>query len=87
MRIQEGCIRWGDKVCQLYCAGATRFVNEGALRELLRCGLLGALDRTECSAMRALIEEVLKGEDPLEALREEGLTERVKMDLVSKSAH
>ncbi len=84
MRIQEGYIRWGDKVCQLYCAGATRFVNEGALRELLRCGLLGALDRIESSAMRALIEEVLKGEDPLEALKEEGLIERVKMDLLAE---
>ncbi len=84
MRIQEGYIRWGKEVSRLYCAGAAYFVNEGALRELLRCGLLGALDCAESSAMRVLIEELLKGEDPLEALKEEGLTERVKMDLLAE---
>jgi len=83
MRMEEGRIRWGNEVCQLYCAGASHFVNEGALRELLRCGLLGALSRSESLRMRTLIEELLR-EDPLEALKEEGFVERIKMDLLAK---
>jgi hypothetical protein len=84
MRIREGYIGWGDEVCQFYCAGASHFVNESSLRELLRCGLLGALSRSESSRMRALIEELLEGGDPLEALKEEDFVERVKMDLLAK---
>ena len=84
MRIREGYIRWGDEVCQFYCTGASHFVNESSLRELLRCGLLGALSRTESLRMRALIEELLEGGDPLEALKEEDFVERVKMNLLAK---
>jgi hypothetical protein len=84
MRIQEGYIRWGDEVCWLYCKGGVYFVNEGAFQELLRRGLLGALERAESSRMRVLIEELLEGEDPLEALKEEDFVERVKMNLLAK---
>jgi hypothetical protein len=84
MRMEEGYIRWGNEVCQLYCAGGTHFVNEGALQELLRCGLQGALSRTKSLRMRTLIEELLEKGDPIEALKEEGFIERIKMDLLAK---
>jgi hypothetical protein len=46
--------------------------------------LLGALERAESSRMRALIEELLEGGDPIEALKEEDFVERVKMNLLAK---
>jgi hypothetical protein len=84
MRIQEGHVRWGDEACRLRCEGGIYFVNEGAFQELLRRGLLGALERAESSRMRALIEELLEGGDPIEALKEEDFVERVKMNLLAK---
>jgi hypothetical protein len=84
MRIREGYIRWKSEVCRFYCAGASHFVNESALQELLRCGLLGALDCAETLRMRTLIEGLLKGGDPLEALKDEGLIEEVEMDVLAK---
>jgi hypothetical protein len=83
MRIREGYIRWEDEAVELRHSGASYFVNEGALGELLRGGLLEALDRAESLRMRTLIEELLEGEDPLEALKEEGFVRRVKMNVLA----
>jgi hypothetical protein len=84
MRIREGHIRWKNEVSELSCAGASHFVNESSLGELLRCGLLGALSRTESLRMRALMEKLLERGDPLEALKEEGFIERAEMDLLAE---
>jgi hypothetical protein len=84
MRIREGYIRWKNEVSELSCAEASHFVNESSLGELLRCGLLGALSRTESLRMRALIEKLLERGDPLEALKEEGFIEQAEMDLLAE---
>jgi hypothetical protein len=84
VRIREGYIRWGNEASQLYCTGASHLVNEGGFRELLRCGLLEALNRTNSLRMRTLIEALLEKGDPIEALKEEGFIERVKMDILAK---
>jgi hypothetical protein len=84
MRIREGYIRWRNEVGELSCAGASHFVNGSSLQELLRCGLLGALSRTDSLRNRALIEALLEKGDPLDALKEEGFIKRVKMDLLAE---
>lgn len=84
MRIREGRIRWGTEAVEFRCAGGSHFVNEDALRELLRCGLLGALDCAKSLRMRTLIEGLLEEEDPLGALKEGGFIERVKVDALAK---
>jgi hypothetical protein len=88
LKIAQGALEWGEERAQFASGGrAPRLFEEDILPVLLRDGLWFGLERGASSSrrMRALIDELVKRNDPLEALREKGFLARVHLRLISES--
>jgi hypothetical protein len=88
IKIAQGALEWGEERA-LFASGRRplRLFEEDILPVLLRDGLWFGLERgaDPSRRMRALIDELAERDNPLEALKEEGLLARVHLRLLSES--
>ena len=84
IRIAQGALEWGEeKVHFASSSRAPRLFEEGILPVLLRDGFWSGPEPSR--RMTALIDELVGRDDPLEALKEEGLLSRIHLRLLSES--
>jgi hypothetical protein len=88
IKIAQGALGWGEE--RVHFASSSRdprLFEEDILPTLLRDGLWFGLERgaNPSRRMRVLIDELVGRDDPLEALKEEGLLAKVHLRLLSKS--
>jgi len=88
LEIEEGVLEWGGERTR-FTSGWERpsLYGRNAFRRLLREALRTALraEPAPSPRMRALVEELTAGEDPLEALKARDLPQRVHLRLLSES--
>ena len=84
IKIAQGALEWGEERALFASGGrAPRLFEEDMLPVLLRDGFWFGPEPSR--RMTALIDELVKRGDPLEALKEEGLLSRIHLRLLSES--